>query len=400
MLRSGMLLTLLVLSGCNQILGIEVQEKDVGKRDAGGDAGEKDAGDVVYTTPDPDECTDYCDTLQTACKDTSNTAAFAMDSYCRGLCPFMQRTEDKSKVGNTFDCRQVQAQNARQNVGDNERECKSAGAGGNKDCGSDCEGYCQLFAAVCADYPDLLRGDTCVSECEKLVVDKGRDATAAFGSSSDTLQCRLAHVGAASVSPTFADTHCPHAAISVTTEYTPCVTPVPRCEDYCALAMSVCTGDIQQYDTEADCVAECKGGMTLNETPLRSDEPIDISRDTVACRRYHLYNHLKTPGGVHCEHAGPSGDGHCGNICPAYCKQVKAACGTQFSTAFTNDQGCLDDCGKVLGKPAIKDQIDDHYRVSTGKKGGNTMSCRIYHMSKAFLDSKNCPSAVGEGDCQ
>jgi hypothetical protein len=147
-------------------------------------------------------------------------------------------------------------------------------------------------------------------------------------------------------------------------------------------------------------VAICKNGLTL-KTALGPDEPIDISHDTVACRRYHTYNARKTPDGVHCEHTGPTGDGHCGKICPAYCQLAKAACGTDYDVKYANVDACLSDCRMGLANEGVMDEIDHHYALAKGKASDAApMQCRVYHLSKAFLAKSECVSALGGGDCK
>jgi hypothetical protein len=409
--RQSALFTWLLLSGCNQILDIQVQKvtKNDDAEDGGvveEDAGQ-DAGEELVDKPSKQDCNEYCDVLDKACDPTGPNAAFRERGYCDGLCSFMGRTESKAQTGNTFDCRLNRAKLARTvGTSDNSAECRSAGAGGNGECGSNCEGYCQLFKDACAAYPDLQRGETCIAECDALSIDSTKNAAAAFTMGADTLQCRLAHLGAASVDPTLAKTHCAHAAIHAQPG-TPCQPTTPSCDDYCALITKACTGKLQQYDTELDpqgntrtpdCLATCRMGLTLTE-PLAADEASDQTHDTVACRRYHVYNALKAPGSTHCEHGGPSGDGHCGRICPAYCKLTKAACGAQFNAKFPTEQACINDCSELIHIPNIPDQIDQHFSVANGKKAG-TINCRIYHATKAFrAATAECPSALGDGDC-
>jgi hypothetical protein len=404
-MSSGALLALLVLAGCNQILGIEVQKQsEADDRDDGGGPGDGDAGDIEYENPSEEECSEYCKLLDESCNPMTGNAAFSLSSYCPGVCSNMQRTKDKVKTGNTFDCRLEQASHARA-VGttDNDAECKSAGAGGNGFCGSNCESYCQLYASICADFPALQRGDTCLSECQALAEDNSKNAAASFNPGADTLQCRLAHMGAASVSEATAMTHCPHAAI-IAASGTPCQPTVPSCDQYCTLVTNTCTGKMLQYDSKDDCLATCRSGLTLSETLAPEETAGDQTHDTVACRRYHTYNALQNPGSTHCQHAGPSGDGHCGRICPAYCKLAKAACSAQgFNTKYPKEQDCLDDCGNNLLKTTtLSEQLDENYNVPNAKKAG-TVNCRIYHATKAFRSAAaataECPSVLGDGDC-
>ncbi len=406
-------LAALLLSGCQQILGLDKIEPGITKdRDAGTgtDAGGGDA-EVVYETPSDTDCKEYCDLVNETCAPSGPKAAYANTTYCPGLCAEMQKIADgtPSEKTNTFDCRLAQVQDAVNVAPDNSKECRTAGAGGEDACGSSCEGYCQLFEGVCGSLPGLSRGATCVSECQKLAVDKSRNAAMAFGSESDTLECRLAHLGAAAFGKAennamLRENHCKHAALSVTTEYTPCVRAVPKCEDFCTLAQNTCTGAIQQYETHADCVAMCSRGMTLS-VPLEANEPIDIIRDTVACRRYHVYNAIKSPTGVHCEHGGPTGDGHCGDhkICTSFCRLAKAACDKDYATKYGNgdaaDKACDAECDAALKAEGVPDQYDHHYSVPKGKAAdADPMQCRVYKLSKAFLAPQNCAAALGETD--
>jgi hypothetical protein len=403
-------LAALLLAGCQQILGIDKLERGVTEPDGGGtamDAGSEDA-EVVYDKPNEEDCTEYCDLVNETCKPDGPTAAFANPSYCEGLCPQMLKlTEGPTAKTNTFDCRLAQVRTAATVAPDNASECRSVGAGGDGACGTNCESYCQLFEAVCGAIPGLSRGPTCLSECQKIPEDKQTNASAAFSSESDTIQCRLAHLGAASAgkaaeNATLTETHCKHAQLHAGI---PCVQPKPKCEDFCALVDRTCTGAMQQYETTQDCVAICNRGLTLS-VPLLADTPVDMTNDTVACRRYHAYNAIKAPDGIHCEHAGPTGDGHCGGkVCPSFCQMSKAACSRDFMTKFGTgeaaDAACEAECLAALTAEGVKDQYDHHYSVPKGKAAdADPMQCRVYQLSKAFVAPlAHCEAALGIRDC-
>jgi hypothetical protein len=125
--------------------------------------------------------------------------------------------------------------------------------------------------------------------------------------------------------------------------------------------------------------------------------------DTVACRRYHVYNAIKAPDGVHCEHGGPTGDGHCGGkVCPSFCQMSKAACSTEYMTRFRNDDSaCEAECLAALTDEGVKNQYDHHYSVMKGKAANaDPMQCRVYRLSKAFLSPKmHCEAALGVAEC-
>jgi hypothetical protein len=403
----------LLLTGCQQILGIDKLERGITEMDGGVDpldAGNEDA-EVTYEKPSEADCKEYCDLVNDTCKPDGTKAAFANPSYCEGLCPHMLKvTDGPTAKTNTFDCRLAQARTAATVAPDNAGECRSVGAGGDGACGSNCESYCQLYDAVCGSIAGLSRGPTCLRECQNLPEDRQSNAAAAFSSESDTIQCRLAHLGAAAAgkaaeNETLTETHCKHAQIHAAI---PCVQPKPKCEDFCALVDRTCTGAMQQYETTQDCVAICNKGLTSNVTPLPADMPLDIAFDTVACRRYHTYNAMKAPDGVHCEHAGPTGDGHCGGkVCPSFCQMSKAACGMQYMTKFGSNEAaataaCIAECDAALTAEGVKDQYDHHYSVAKGKAANaDKMQCRVYRLSKAFLSpGSHCEAALGNMDCR
>jgi hypothetical protein len=156
------------------------------------------------------------------------------------------------------------------------------------------------------------------------------------------------------------------------------------------MLMNTCTTpDVLQYESASDCLRTCEG-FELGEAP-------DVNLDTLACRRYHTYNAVRNPLG-HCTHTGPGGDGHCGKLCPAYCKLVKAACATEYAAAFVGgDPDCESACADEFfdGAP-VEEQADLGYTVAKGKEPGNTIQCRLYHTTKAFGNAAlECESALG-----
>jgi hypothetical protein len=387
---AGACLLLLAASGCQKIAGIEEAKYF-------GDGGAEDGGsDAELNFPDAGQCEEYCNVVKSACPTT-----FKDEAYCDKLCPNLPLAEKAgAKTGNTFECRLDQLKTAQAIGSEDSREhCLRAGPGGDGVCGSNCDSYCQLFSTICGDRPQL--ANDCVNQCEKLVSDPTVDGAAAFGAQLDTVQCRLAHLSAAAFAP---DPHCEHASIYID-KLTPCYTATPNCDDYCGLMQNVCTKDggsdgenMQQYESFEDCRALCVKGLVTSE-PLLSTETQDKIRDTLACRRYHVYNHLLFKGS-HCEHAGPGGDGHCGRICPAYCRLVKAACADGYTMKYgSNDAACVTECSGVIEIPEEDDQVDLHYNVETGKQPGNTIQCRLYHTTKAFrTPAMSCNSALGLAD--
>jgi len=388
-------------AGCQKLIGaeertlVEAEDDDAGTSDAG-DAAAGDAGADEH--PSEEACADYCTDINEVCAPTSALAAYRSADYCPAVCgQLITSGNPSSKTGNNFECRLDQLAKARILFEDTPSEatgnCRAAGPGGDNTCGTNCESYCQLYANICADFgPNA----DCATICPKLRDDPSFNATTAFGGGVDTIQCRLAHLSAAAIEP---KPHCQHAAL-VPTYDDPCNPAAAKCTDYCSLVMNVCDADgTKQYENTADCLRVCEKGMTAS-LPLVGDEKGDTTKDTVACRKYHTYNALIS-GPDHCNHAGPSGDGHCGKVCPAYCAQAAKACGANgFAAEFVNEAGCLANCAALVGKPE-KEQADFKYNVNKGKAGGNNISCRIYHLVKAFGDpAGSCPSALGDGACK
>jgi hypothetical protein len=163
----------------------------------------------------------------------------------------------------------------------------------------------------------------------------------------------------------------------------------PDCEDYCRTVMVACIEGDQVYESVSQCMDAC-AVLELGETD-------DTTEDTVGCRQYHAYSALISPE-VHCSHAGPSGDGHCGEEnCPSYCKLLASACASDFESEFGTDEdatlACETACADIEGSEA-----DSFYTVEPAPEGDN-LQCRIYHTVLAFDASSECESALGGADC-
>ncbi|HEX6241016.1 MAG TPA: hypothetical protein VFZ61_08985, partial [Polyangiales bacterium] len=304
------------LAACKQIAGIEERKLNVD-----GDGGVADASTEIEN-PTEEQCDEYCSLLGEGCTtETSGVLAYRAD-YCKTLCLKLPKAAvaTDNKAGHSFECRLDQARSAsllKGDPGEGAANCKRAGAGGDGTCGSNCEAYCQLFKDICSETPTKPR-ENCLEECSKLRDDDSTDADFSFSNSIDTVQCRLTHLGAASLAAP--NDHCEHAAIYLD-KYGPCMSATPRCEDYCAFTMNVCNDegeeDLRQYVNLQECLNTCNKGYTTSLPPVDGQSQ-DKDQDTTACRRYHVYNAMLIDK-VHCNHAGPGGDGHCGPICTNYC---------------------------------------------------------------------------------
>lgn len=380
-----------MLAGCQKILGIE--EREVTTNDGG------TSGPV--TNPSEADCAEFCSLIEVGCPYESSLSAYKLPTYCPAVCRHFIKTGSEQQSGNNFECRVNEASIAKElaaDPGEAESNCQNASPGGGGSCGTNCESYCQLYASICGEFnPDK----DCLTRCPMLRDDNKLNAGVAFGATpdtaNDTIQCRLAHLSAAAIDTT---PHCGHAELNPA-EYGPCNPAAPNCIDYCTIVQNVCASDeSKQYDSVGDCVKACDKGM-VKSVPLPEGTTRDIDLDTVACRRYHAYNAIIS-GPDHCNHAGPGGDGHCGKVCPAYCSQVAKACGANgFAAEMVDEAGCLANCGALVGTTEVEDQEDYKYNVNKGKAGGNNISCRLYHLVKAFgTPAQSCPSALGLGECQ
>jgi hypothetical protein len=346
--------------------------------------------------PDP-ACEKYCDTVMRVC--TGVDALYAERRTCLGVCRDLPKG-DPSEVSDeaTVSCRTRQAELAEQ-TREPESYCPQAGPGGGGKCGTICTAYCSLLQDNCPEQFRLL--SNCEKACSALKDTGDFDVDANYR--GDTLQCRLVHLSTATIDP---KGHCSHAQLQPTS---PCVekedTPLD-CQQFCRMNQLVCTGDFAVYESPKQCLAVCAA--------LPQGTSGDRVGNTSACRHFHTYNSLIDPDG-HCWHTSAGGDGHCGldapdktGNCVAYCILLETACSSEFSSQYGTQTACQTDCtarGKPFGAPAdsLADLVKD---VPSGQskllstQTGNTLQCRLLHVSRALSDATECPSALGQGACQ
>lgn len=143
-------------------------------------------------------------------------------------------------------------------------------------------------------------------------------------------------------------------------------TDSPECIEYCDTVTANCTGGLQQYGSEATCLATC--------AVLEPGEPNEPTGNTLACRQNQAVQAgAGNNAGELCPVAGPAGGGPCGSDCDAYCSLLSAACPAEFA-AIAN---CAEMC-PVLD-PGDAFNVPDH-------QVGNTVDCRIYHTGAALID--------------
>src|SRR5678816_51717 len=123
------------------------------------------------------------------------------------------------------------------------------------------------------------------------------------------------------------------------------------CTSYCATIMDACTGANAQYASEADCASVC----------ALWTHGADMAANTVECHAYHADASMSAPD-MHCVHAGPWGDGQCGDPCDNFCELVAQACPMAYADDTTCDAACN---GYTEG---------DYGITATG----DTLACRMY----------------------
>ncbi|WP_437870115.1 hypothetical protein [Sorangium sp. So ce363] len=360
--------------GCQAIAGIEDRTFDPGGAETGGGQ-----------APVSEQCASYCADVMANC--TGEHQVYATLATCQGVCALLPEGDPLEPVDNTVACRARQAELAGA-TGEVGVHCPAAGPGGGGECGSNCESYCALRAAACT--LEVATEEECVAMCAGLKdVDK---FDVIENHDGDTLQCRLVHVSSATVDP---DEHCPHASL---TPVQPCGDPegtAPSCEDFCQVVMTSCTGDLAVYESRAQCLSVCAA------LPPGATE--DRTENTVGCRKYHAYSAMLAPT-THCPHAGPGGDGHCGveepgsgttGNCVSYCTLFEAACKEALGEAYDGwGAACQDECSTMTGAAH-----DSHYSVASAE-GGDTVSCRLLHVSRAFENPDECAALADGTACQ
>ena len=163
----------------------------------------------------------------------------------------------------------------------------------------------------------------------------------------------------------------------------------PLCERYCDTVGANCTDTNLQYTSRAVCLKAC--------SRLQPGNPDDNAGNTVNCRLHYAESATAAgePAG-NCSVAGPGGAqlGNadvCGSFCDGLCVLALDTCkGANFR--FTSLADCSDAC-KVL--PDLGD-----YNVSFDS--GNSVQCRLYHVSAAQIDPViHCPHVGGDvGPCK
>jgi hypothetical protein len=138
---------------------------------------------------------------------------------------------------------------------------------------------------------------------------------------------------------------------------------LPTCAAYCTAIQANCTGGNQQYTDLDTCLDACAG------FPVGA--LADTSGNTVGCRTYHAGAAEGGPE-THCRHAGPGGAGLCGTNCEGFCAIAAVAC-TGANLQYASTTECMAECAGFAD--------DEPY--DTADTGGDTLACRLYHLTAA-----------------
>jgi hypothetical protein len=357
-------------------------------------------------------CSEYCRLVGERCQ--GEYKVYDYPEQCMAVCQHMDPgglNLGASDNANTVTCRIEKLQETEFDARP-EQNCPKVGPGGDGYCGDDCDSFCSLRQQVCSGVAgqtyedDLLDLAKCKSNCQAVpklsTFDAGRDQK------GDSLQCRLVHVSEAAVSSAKAAVHClhtqtvPKAASSFPCSDGPELSADDNCAKYCSQVMNACPNEFAVYKDEAECRAVCR--------VLAPGEAGDTSQNSVRCRRYHAYNALDEGPDLHCTHAGPTGDGHCGaDNCESYCTILSNACPSKFVQQFgadpkAADMSCRSSCTPLKGASANAFQTfekDVRYSVNPPPQGNNLL-CRTYHAVTALAkapDDPECEAAFGAAPC-
>jgi hypothetical protein len=156
------------------------------------------------------------------------------------------------------------------------------------------------------------------------------------------------------------------------------------CASYCADISANCSAANQQWPNAGDCEEACAA--------FEQGDAGDQTDDTLECRAYHAGVAGTTEPQVHCIHAGPLGSGvdagnGCGtDRCLAFCRVGFEICGTDPGYPFDSEDDCRTDCA------AYTDDVD----FTTNQTSGDTLACRMYHLTAAIGDkATHCPHLAG-----
>ncbi|MBI1944538.1 MAG: hypothetical protein HYS27_02520 [Deltaproteobacteria bacterium] len=300
-------------------------------------------------------CDVYCDAAMANCAE--GNALYADHESCLAACALIPDIgATNAPDGDSVQCRLYHLGAAK---ADPATHCVHGGATGGNACGSWCDVYCDVMDQVC---PTEYTG---AADCDTACQGFGQDG-AINDATGDTVQCRLYHAGAAAAD----NTHCAHAGEDSSADTCGADT-TPTCASYCATITDNCTGGSAQYTDEAECLDFCNDDF-LHWSELGTTE--DADGHSLGCREYHAG---AADNDAHCEHAGPTGAGVCGDLCEVYCHAMTTYC----AASYTDYAACEAACAGFATTGNVNDAT------------GDTVQCRIYHAGFAVNDASHCDHA-------
>jgi len=152
------------------------------------------------------------------------------------------------------------------------------------------------------------------------------------------------------------------------------------CDDYCALVMHNCGGTNAQYTDLSSCLNTCFN-MDFTDPTARTGQ-------NIGCRTFFAAV-AEGDDMASCTKAGPGGDGECGTNCDSFCTFTIRICGDE---PYADYQTCMTACAG----------FDPSVPYSASVVSGDSLACRLYHMTAAASDPfTHCPHlAVVSSQCQ
>lgn len=336
---------------------------------------------VVQPGLDPVDCEEYCQGVTTFC--TGLNANYDSEASCLTFCTeeatFVKGTPGETDA-NSLSCRTQHATLAEAGKKAAAKYCLAAGPSGGGVCGSFCTVYCDAALKVCDGEEGFKMGaDACEVAC-LMVSSDGLP-----GGKENTIQCRLDHIfDAAALDGESKSASCDQGHPSESKGCPQGSTVQPTCSAYCADVIGVCGHTLGagakpagQYLDDKACLAACE---TSYKFP--AGQVWNRSQNTLGCRVWHAKAALSEDPLFHCEAAGPTGGGVCGDPCELYCELTAATCAEDLAP-YESPAACLTACA----------EMDTSGKV--GATQGDSLQCRLGLLAASwedsFLPATQCP---------
>lgn len=174
----------------------------------------------------------------------------------------------------------------------------------------------------------------------------------------------------------------------------PAAAPDPA--KYCADIATHCTGSNAQYLDMDHCLG------TAAAFPVGTSA--DTGGNTLGCRAYHAGAPSVSMPVMHCPHAGPGGDlmngaGVCGAPCESFCAVEIKVCGSMDAplTGITPQYKNLDACKTTCA--TFNKDAPYVYGGTPTTPSGDSLACRLYHLTNAALGAKNSDVLTTNAHC-